>query len=338
MKHRIIKFILMICDLMGINYLFNKYNSDAIRILMYHGVSSKKLPSEYWTLLSLSKFIDQMKIIKRGYNVIKCSEIIPKSNNSLLLKDNAVVITFDDGYENVLNEAYPILQNHQFPAIIFVVTGLSNRNEIIWTDMVYNIAMLSKDDIVLSDNNLGTCYAKSDNKEKSDFIIKLKTYLKSCKEEKKNKIVNDLMERYPISKKQIYESFRLLSESQIKRLSETKLIQIASHSDYHSILSQLSDDQQKDDINQSLSKFDEWGIEIDKIFAYPNGRAEDYNNATINILKSNNIKAAVSTTEGLHYKTDDLYRIKRISIGADINIWEFKAKLSGLYYIIDLLL
>lgn len=335
MKKCVLKIILLICDILGINYLFDKYYSDHIRVLMYHGVSSKKLPSDYWTLMPLSKFEDQMNIIKHRYNVIECSEIIPKENNALLSKKNSVVITFDDGYENVLREAYPILLKYQFPAIIFIVTGISNKYKIIWTDLICNIIMLSNKDIVLSNFDFGICYSKSSSKEKCEYINKLKNYLKSCKEEKRKTIVNYLLEYYPISNEQIFEPFNLLSESQIKELSKTDLIQIASHSHNHSILSQLSDEQQKDDINKSINKLDEWGIENSKIFAYPNGRIEDYNNTTINILKSNGIKIAVSTTDGLHCMTDDLYRIKRISVGADINTWEFKAKLSGLYYFLN---
>lgn len=316
--------------MLGINFLFDKYYSDHIRILMYHGVSSKKLPSNYWTLLPLTKFEDQMKIIKHRYNVIKCSEIIPSENATLLSKKNSVVITFDDGYENILNEAYPILLKYQLPAIIFIVTGLPNN--IIWVDLIYNIIMLSERDIVLTNFNLGICYSKSNSEVKSKFINKLKLYLKSCKDEKRKHIVDYLLKNYPVSNDQLFESLKLLSESQIKKLSKTDLIQLGYHSHNHPILSQLSEEQQKDEIINSIGKFNEWGIKAEKIFAYPNGKVEDYNSTTINILKSNDINVAVSTIDGLHCITDDLYQIKRILVGADMNIWAFKARLSGFYY------
>lgn len=335
MKKSILKIILIVCDILGINYLFNKYYSDHIRILMYHGVSSQKLPSDYWTLLPLTKFENQMKILKHRYNVIKCSEIIPNEKDTPIEKNNSVVITFDDGYENVLSEAYPILLKYKHPAIIFVVTNHSNKNKIIWTDLLYNIIMMSDKDISLSNFDLGICYSISSIKTKSEYINKLKNILKSYKEEKREQIVNYLQKNYPISNEQKLKTFSLLSESQIKELSNSELIQIASHSNKHSILSQLSDEQQRDDINSSTNKLKEWGIGSSNIFAYPNGRTEDYNNTTIDILKSSGIKAAVSTTDGLHCKTDDPYKIKRIAIGADIDNWEFKARLSGLYYFLN---
>ena len=41
---------------------------------------------------------------------------------------NAFVLTFDDGYECVYTNAWPILKELQIPATIFVITGLLDTN------------------------------------------------------------------------------------------------------------------------------------------------------------------------------------------------------------------
>jgi peptidoglycan/xylan/chitin deacetylase (PgdA/CDA1 family) len=43
--------------------------------------------------------------------------------NSQPLKGHPVIITFDDGYENFMTNAWPVLQRHGFSATLFVVAG-----------------------------------------------------------------------------------------------------------------------------------------------------------------------------------------------------------------------
>ncbi|MGB9909784.1 MAG: polysaccharide deacetylase family protein [Candidatus Hydrothermia bacterium] len=46
-----------------------------------------------------------------------------KSQGIRFLEGNYVVITFDDGYKGVLNDAFPAMERHGFKGIVFVVTG-----------------------------------------------------------------------------------------------------------------------------------------------------------------------------------------------------------------------
>jgi hypothetical protein len=65
------------------------------------------------------------------------------------------------------------------------------------------------------------------------------------------------------------------------------------------------------------------------VFSYPSGF---YNEETIELLKANGIRAAVATQEGFADPNGDRFAMRRIHVGADTGKWEFKARLSGLYY------
>src|SRR5438477_279294 len=43
------------------------------------------------------------------------------------LPGRAVLITFDDGYQDFADEAFPLLERHGFPATVFVVTDAAER-------------------------------------------------------------------------------------------------------------------------------------------------------------------------------------------------------------------
>ncbi|MEM0951861.1 MAG: polysaccharide deacetylase family protein [Cyanobacteria bacterium P01_H01_bin.74] len=57
-----------------------------------------------------------------GYRIVSMPEVLAM-NNPGLDTDNLALITFDDGYENNLTEALPVLEEEQCPATVFVLPG-----------------------------------------------------------------------------------------------------------------------------------------------------------------------------------------------------------------------
>lgn len=126
--------------------------------------------------------------------------------------------------------------------------------------------------------------------------------------------------------------FRLMNPEQIKELANSAEFTICAHTDTHPILSTQNRDEQKTEISGSIAAIKQWNIPTAPLFAYPNGRAQDFTDETIALVKEAGCKAAVSTIDGLYTSGDDLFRIKRINIGGDISDAEFRARCSGLYY------
>lgn len=93
-------------------------------ILMYHHVqdvgSTNKLESDL--SVSLKNFEEQMEFLYRmGYRTMalaKMAEDVKKGSVS----DKSVVLTFDDGYDDFLKNAHPILKKYDFKSTIFVIT------------------------------------------------------------------------------------------------------------------------------------------------------------------------------------------------------------------------
>lgn len=86
-------------------------------ILLYHHVSSETPPS---TSVSPSTFLSHMEYLKDNATVLPLDVVINALKQNTPLPNNTVVITFDDGYRNILENAHPILTKMAFPYTIFI--------------------------------------------------------------------------------------------------------------------------------------------------------------------------------------------------------------------------
>jgi len=69
-------------------------------------------------------FAAQMAFLKaEGYNPVGLFEVREFLAGRRRLQGKPILITFDDGYEGVYKYAYPVLQRHRFPAVVFLVAS-----------------------------------------------------------------------------------------------------------------------------------------------------------------------------------------------------------------------
>ncbi len=104
-------------------------------MLMYHHISAYPSSSEYVT--SVNQFRQQVNWLKeQGYETITVSELIEAIEYGKWLPHKPVILTFDDGYRDVYDYAYPIMQELGYKGTMYVIektlnTGGSITDEII---------------------------------------------------------------------------------------------------------------------------------------------------------------------------------------------------------------
>lgn len=91
--------------------------ADNAVILLYHHVAKNTPPS---TSISPEQFARHMDYLKANYQVLPLEQVIEALQAKQPLPDNTVVITFDDGYNDILANAHPVLKAHQFPYTVFI--------------------------------------------------------------------------------------------------------------------------------------------------------------------------------------------------------------------------
>jgi peptidoglycan/xylan/chitin deacetylase (PgdA/CDA1 family) len=97
-----------------------------ISILMYHQVGEFRRPAAHRAnYCDIRRFKAQMAWFHRfGYRVIGLEEAYEVLYGGKALAGNAVVLTFDDGYQNFWDFAFPVLKHYSFPATVFLVADM----------------------------------------------------------------------------------------------------------------------------------------------------------------------------------------------------------------------
>ena len=95
-------------------------NGTKVLVLNYHKVDNMNI-----SLSVLPEDFDrQMKYLsENGYHTITPDELYDSLAGNAELPENPVLITFDDGYEDNYQNAYPILKKYDFKATVFVISS-----------------------------------------------------------------------------------------------------------------------------------------------------------------------------------------------------------------------
>ena len=97
-------------------------NGDrSLRVLMYHKVND--VPENPLSM-PVSVFDEQMDLLRvLGYTVIDLQAVLDYYVEGRPLPPKAVLITFDDGYHDNLDNAARVLRTYGYPAVLFVPVG-----------------------------------------------------------------------------------------------------------------------------------------------------------------------------------------------------------------------
>lgn len=99
--------------------------APVLRVLMYHNVTEDRTDD---LSVGIGQLEQQLHCLKAcGCVTVSCRQVIDFHEKGLALPDNAVLITFDDGYLNQWLHALPLLRRLGMKAVFFVPTAFVGR-------------------------------------------------------------------------------------------------------------------------------------------------------------------------------------------------------------------
>jgi biofilm PGA synthesis lipoprotein PgaB len=133
-KYSVLKFILkLFFVLMAIsssyamannlpNICSRDQNENEFTILSYHEIADKSETLDPAYTVTPANFDQQIRwLIDNGYHFVGVDDILKYRKTAKPLPNKAVLITFDDGYQSVYANAYPILKKYKIPSVIALV-------------------------------------------------------------------------------------------------------------------------------------------------------------------------------------------------------------------------
>lgn len=300
-------------------------------ILMYHRVlpqtDARFAQEEPGMLMQPETFAMHIQEIKKHFDLMSLTAWTEAKLNGGTLPAKACAITFDDGWLDNYEFAFPALQAEAAPATLFAVAGKIGTDFQFWPNIVAHLllngatAKLAKQ-AVFHDALSGT---STHRKPSADEIANIIRRLKNKTDEDIFNALNELSWR-----ELCHTSMApaLMSWKQLKTMQQSGLVDIGSHTCNHRRLTNaLSQAQLTHEIADSKQILQEkLNVPID-LFCFPNG---DYNPAALALVQAN-YKAAVTTQRGINSAQANLHELTRVALHDEVSKSRtlFRARLSG---------
>ncbi len=296
---------------------------DQLTVIMYHGITQDPLMVDDWCFITEASFRTQMDYLGKYFEILSLSEAVGRMARGEI-KRPAAVITFDDGYQNIFDVAFPVLCMKRIPATVFLATGFTDTNDTVWYGRI-NLALCKTRKTQFEWEGSRFDLATPELKAKASAV--LQEYLKKLEYSKLmaalRRIVLELGDD-PDASVETGSPFRMLDKKAIGEMAASGIIEFGAHTHRHAILSHLSEEERKNEIGQSIRAVHDLTGQPCKYFAYPNGRAGDYNCETIKDLRICGIQAAVTTISGPNNRSTPVLELKRYGVGANLPMAEFQ--------------
>ena len=303
-------------------------------ILMLHQVRPRQVrgfaPN---ALLEITpEFLDAALGLVRaeGYDIVSLDEALLRLQNPKRARF-FVALTFDDGYRDNVEHAWPVLAKHGAPWTLFVTPGFADRTaRLWWVELEEAIRALPRLDLALPDGRF-TANAATDA-EKVRAFDQLYWRLRNGPEAILLSTISDLTAQAGIESAALVERECLPWET-LRALSGAPDVTIGAHTMSHPRLAKLDAEAARREIVDSKTRLEaELGLPI-RHFAYPVGDPTSAGLRDFALAQEAGFVSAVTTRPG-HLAPEHaahLHALPRVSLnGLHQNEPALRALLSGL--------
>jgi peptidoglycan/xylan/chitin deacetylase (PgdA/CDA1 family) len=283
--------------------------------------------------MKVENFERQMQYLSKAYQPISLEQVVQHIQASIPLPPRSISVTFDDGYADNYENAYPVLKKYGIPAAIFLTTGYIGSGEIPCWDKVYRILSQAKEGTLVFSNpsaSLGTRLKEIKlnapfNQRAIDIVVRM---INRLPEKERNRVIEDFANQLSLPVDNFLGKNLMLSWEEVREMS-VHGISFGAHSLTHPMLTSIPSEQARREIYLSKKIIEEQIGKSVTLFAYPRG---DFNGHIQQMVKEAGYSAAVSTTPGYNSLKSDIYALKRndIRLSSKFNFFPvYRAEITG---------
>lgn len=283
-------------------------------VLMFHRVvplnyDSSCVKSIQDLCITPQKLQNIIDIYRRDYDFIQLNELETRLINREKHKKPFMVFTFDDGYLDNYEFAFPIFLKNKVPFSVFPSVDFINNERPFNYPFIIEEMVRNNDELQVN----GACYSCQNDSEKEATFLKLKDLVLSLPYSNFKNSFFELFNKYI---KDNYFKNRYLSWEQLREMQESGLCLVGSHTMSHCKLSSCdSVNQINYELGESKRILEENLNRQIKFISYPFGWINDIDERVIESAKKTGYSMAfISYGGGCRKMDNDLYRVKRLIV------------------------
>jgi peptidoglycan/xylan/chitin deacetylase (PgdA/CDA1 family) len=247
-------------------------------------------------------------------------------------KRRFVCITFDDGYKDLKQWAFPLLKKYELPFALYIPTSFPDRlGELWWVALEAVIAQNKRIGMVI--NGKDQFFECASVREKRELYDAIYGYLRSMKtEEELRKVVRDLCATYSVDIASFCRDL-CMDWEEIGELARDPLVTIGAHTVNHMMLMKVPNEANvRAEMEMSRSVLEAALGKRPEHLAYPVGDPTSAGPREFRIAAELGFKTATTTRPGVLFKAhrDHLTALPRISVNGEFQQQRYlKVLMSG---------
>lgn len=295
-------------------------------ILCYHRIGTGGIP--LYSELPQRDFEAQMRFLRKRYRVVSLEEVCDGLRNGVSAEPG-VAVTFDDGYEGVFTEAFPVLSEYRIPATVFLTVDSIETGRVAWYDRVFLILQVlppGKLDLHL---DASRSFQLSSKQTRLAAATEIVTVLRSLPDWRRKEYCADLEKRVTLDERDV--TGRMLNWSQVQTMQQAG-IAFGSHTVTHPVVGRLPPPEMERELADS-KRFLEAKLGCPVLdFAFPFGKFDECAlELSSAILSRCGYRSAATTIPGVNTAAVSRFALQRVAIGEERNLAMFAFRLSQLF-------
>jgi peptidoglycan/xylan/chitin deacetylase (PgdA/CDA1 family) len=319
----------------GAARLVRSLASQQLTVICYHRVlkAGDDRFQGYKPTISASQdlFTQQIDFLRANYDPVSLQDLVAWLDCGQPLPPRPVLVTFDDGYRDNADVAWPIMRERGVPAAIFLATDyIGSGRAFIWdvAAAMFASAAGTRVEVPLIGQRTLSTDAERDAATAA-WVDAMKRLPGSTRQAALTELSVALAVRPPEP-----HAFRhlYLDWSDVLELARQG-VAFGGHTCSHPILTSLPADEARGEIEASIDRITEALGSKPLAFAYPNGSARDYSRDHEQVVAKCGVPLAFSLEAGpmrLSEVRANRTAIRRVYVGAQDAMPRFLAKLTGL--------
>jgi len=229
-----------------------------------------------------------------------------------------VCFTFDDGYRDNLEHAYPVLKRHGVPFGIYIPTSFPDRLGELWW-LALEAAIARNERVSLELGNEGRHFPCRTKREKYEAFRDIYWWLRALPSERELRAtIHDLCRRYAVDMASLCGQL-CMSWDEIAALARDPLVTIGAHTVNHVMLKRVPDDEARSEMRMSAAVIEAALGTRPRHLAYPVGDATSAGPREFRLAQEAGFATAATTRPGVLFPEhhDCLTALPRITVNGE---------------------